>query len=72
LLRLAASLAAAETLNATTGVDQLLPPGVKGVAVRADLDVDLALSRTRRELIAAGAADVSFLILRMDIGLHKT
>src|SRR5436309_4055879 len=34
-----------EPVHPAAGVDQLLPPGVERVAVRADLDVDLGLGR---------------------------
>jgi len=37
----------------------------------ADLNVDFGLGRAGRELVAAGAADVSFYILRMYTGLHS-
>src|SRR4051794_7108580 len=66
----ATRLAAAEALDATARVHQLLTAGVERMAVRADLDVDLPLGRSRRELVPAGAADVSLYVLRMDFGLH--
>ena len=47
-----------EALDAPTGVDQLLASGVEGMAVGADLDVQLLLGRARDELVAAGAAHV--------------
>src|SRR6266545_6505874 len=61
---------ALEALDASAGVDQLLPPRVERVAVRADLDVDLGLRGARRELVAARAAHVGLDVLRMDFGLH--
>ena len=63
--------AALEALDATAGVDQLLPARVERVAVGADLDVDLGLGRARRELVAARAADVGLDVFRMDFGLHR-
>src|SRR5215217_7750256 len=48
--------AAAEALDAATGVHELLTARVEGVAVRADLDVELRLGRTRPELVTARAA----------------
>src|SRR5436190_18242688 len=60
-----------EAIDASTRVDQLLPPGVERVAVRADLDVDLGLRRPRRELVAARAAHVGLDVFRMDLGLHR-
>src|SRR4029453_6858828 len=62
--------AAAETLDATTGVDELLAARVEGVAVRADLDVKLRLRRPRPELVAARAAHVGRDVLGMNICLH--
>src|SRR5215210_3375856 len=66
----AASGAALEALHAATRVDQLLLARVERVAVGADLHVDLRLGRAGRELVAAGAADVSLDVLGMDVGLH--
>ena len=43
--------AALEALHATAGIDQLLTPGVEGMAFRADLDVELGLRRARGELV---------------------
>jgi hypothetical protein len=34
--------------------------------------MDLGLGRARRELVAAGTADVSLDVLRMDVGLHRS
>ena len=34
--------------------------------------MDLRLGRARRELVAAGAADVSLDVLRMDVGFHRS
>src|SRR5215211_1834802 len=62
--------AALEALHAATRVDQLLLARVERVAVRADLHVDLRLGRAGRELVAAGAADVSLDVLGVDVGLH--
>src|SRR3954447_4100764 len=61
---------ALEPLDAAAGVDQLLPARVERMAVGADLHVDLALGRTGRELVAAGAAHVRFGVLGMDSLLH--
>src|SRR3954451_5127772 len=63
--------AALEPVHPATGVDQLLATGVEGVAVRADLYVDLRLRRPRRELVAAGAAHVRLDVFGMDLGLHR-
>src|SRR5947209_18722605 len=63
--------AALEAIDPATRVDQLLPPGVEGMAVRADLDVDLGLRRPRRELVAARAAHVGLDVLGVVLGLHR-
>src|SRR5436190_4008295 len=65
-----ARLTALEPLDAPAGVDQLLPAGVEGVAVRADLHVQLGLGRACRELVPARAAHVGLYVLRVDLGLH--
>src|SRR2546421_10727298 len=49
-----------EALDPAAGVDQLLLAGVERMAGGADFDVDFRLGRPRRELVPAGAADVSF------------
>src|SRR5207247_486231 len=69
---LAATLggAALEALDATARVNQLLAPGVEGVAVGADLDVQLGLGRARMELVAARAAHVGVDVLGMYARLH--
>src|SRR3954470_6086361 len=71
VLPLALGGAALEALHATAGVDQLLLARVERVAVGADLHVDPALGRARRELVAARAAHVSLDVLRVDFGLHR-
>src|SRR4051794_37227838 len=70
LAGLALGGAALEAVDAATGVDELLAAGVEGVAVRADLDVNLGLRGARLELVAARAADVGLDVLGVDIGLH--
>src|SRR5215218_11096004 len=66
----AAGGAPAEALNAAAGVHELLAARVEGMAVRADLDVQLRLRGTRPELVAAGAADVRGDVLGMNVCLH--
>src|SRR4029450_3836538 len=51
-------------------VDQLLAAGVEGMAVRADLDVQLGLGRSGHELVAARAAHAGLDVLGMDARLH--
>src|SRR3954452_24317969 len=63
--------AALEAVDPSAGVHELLAARVEGMAVRADLDVDLALRRAGRELVPAGAADVRLDVLGMDFGLHR-
>ena len=41
------------------------------MAGRANLDVDIGLRGARRELVAAGAADVRLNVFRMDLSLHR-
>src|SRR3954452_17683491 len=65
-----ARLAAAETLDAPTGVHELLTARVERMAVRADLDVDLALRRASGQLVPAGAAHVGLFVMGMYLGLH--
>src|SRR5258708_16304563 len=62
--------AALEALHASAGVHQLLPARVEGMAVRADLHVQLLAGGTGDELIAAGAAHVRADIARMGLRLH--
>src|SRR3954463_6868288 len=61
-----------EALDPAAGVHQLLLPRIERVAVRADLDVQLRLRRTGRELVAARAADVREDVLGMDVGFHRS
>src|SRR5664279_5056254 len=71
---LAAALAVArlETRHPTTGVQDLLLAGVERVAVRADLDVDLAagLGAPGGEVVTATAGDLGRHVRRMNSGLH--
>jgi len=59
-----------EALDAASGIDQLLAPRVKRVAVGADLDVQLRPGGAGRELIAAGAAHMSLYVLWVNRALH--
>src|SRR6202007_3415751 len=60
-----------EALDAPTGVHQLLATGVEGMAVGADLDVQLLLSGARDELVAAGTPHVGLHVVGMDACLHR-
>ena len=63
---------ALEALHTATRVEQLLLPRVEGMAVRADLDVQLWLGGANLELVAAGAANGRQDVLGMDAGLHSS
>jgi hypothetical protein len=63
--------AALEALDAPTGVYQLLATGVEGVALRADLDMELRLRRACRELVSAGTANVRLYVLGVDSLFHN-
>src|SRR5207244_2394778 len=59
-----------ELLHPAFRVDDLLLAGIEGVAIRADFHSDLRLGRLGLEVVAAGAVDDGFLVLRMDSSLH--
>ena len=60
----------AEALNTTRGVDQLLLAREEGVALGADVEMDLVLRRARLERVPAGADDLGGRVHGMDVGLH--
>ena len=63
--------ALAETLNAATSIKDLLFPGVKGMASRADFQVDVFLQRrTGFYDVAAAAGRLDLLVLWMDVRFH--
>ena len=59
-----------ETINTSTGVNQLLLAGIEGVALGADFDTDVLLGRTGSKDIAACATDGSLFVVRMDTFSH--
>lgn len=59
-----------ETLDASGSVDQALLAGEERMALRADVRVDLRLSRAGLERIAAGALHRRRMVFGMDIGFH--
>jgi hypothetical protein len=59
-------LATLETLDAPARVDQLLFAGVEGVALGAELHVQIVFRRPRVELVAARAVHVGKLIIGVD------
>ena len=59
-----------ETVNTSTGVNQLLLAGIERVALRADFNADLLLGGAGREDVATGAANRSLFVLGMDTFSH--
>jgi hypothetical protein len=59
-----------EALDATGRIEEALLAGEEWVALRADVRVNLGLSGTSLERIAAGALHSRRMILGMDIGFH--
>ena len=59
-----------ETVNTSTGVNQLLLAGIERVALGADLNTNVLLGRTGSKDITAGAADGGLFVLGMDTFLH--
>jgi len=59
-----------ETLDASRSVDETLLAGEERVTLRADVRVNLGLSGTSLERIAAGALHSRRMILGMDISFH--
>src|SRR6476469_7539149 len=60
-----------EPLQPAARVDELLLARVEGVAVRADLDVELRLRRTRRERVPAAAVHGREDVVGMNVRLHR-
>jgi hypothetical protein len=59
-----------ETINTSTGVNQLLLAGVERVALGADLNADVLLGGTGRKDVATGTADGSLFVVGMDAFSH--
>ena len=59
-----------ETINTSTGVNQLLLAGIERVALGADFDLDVLLGGTGSKSITAGATDRSLFVVRMDAFSH--
>ena len=59
-----------ETLDASRSVDEALLAGEERVTLQADVRVNLGLSGTSLERIAAGALHSRRMVLGMDIGFH--
>jgi hypothetical protein len=61
-----------EAINAATGIDQLLLAGVKGVALGADFNPEVALDGAGLKRFAASAANDALAVYGVDIFLHKS
>lgn len=59
-----------EPLDAPSSIHEALLPGEEGMALRADVRVNLGLSGSSLERIAAGALHSRRMVFRMDIGFH--
>ena len=68
--RLLDAVLAVEPLDAPRGIDQALCASVKGMALRADLDVKLLERRARFEGVAARTNDGAAAVFRMDSSFH--
>ena len=68
--RLLDAVFAIEPLDAPRGIDQALCASIKGMALRANLDVKLFERRARFEGVAAGTDDSAAAVFRMDSSFH--
>ena len=59
-----------ETINTSTGVNQLLLAGVERVALGADLNADVLLSGTGRKDVTTSTANRGLFVIGMDTFLH--
>ena len=59
-----------ETVNTSTGVNQLLLAGIEGVALGADFNTDVLLGGAGGENVTTSAADSGLLVVGMDTFLH--
>ena len=59
-----------ETVNTSTGVNQLLLAGIERVALGADLHADVLLGGTGSKGVATGAADGGLFVVGMDAFSH--
>ena len=59
-----------ETIDTSTGVNQLLLAGIERVALGADFDSDVLLGRTSGKSVATCTADSGLFVLGMDTFLH--
>ena len=59
-----------ETVNTSSGVNQLLLAGIERVALGADFNSDVLLGGTGSKDVTTGAANRSLFVLGMDTFLH--
>ena len=59
-----------EPINTSTGVNQLLLAGIERVALGADFNTNILLSRASGKDITASAADRGLFVIGMDTFLH--
>ena len=59
-----------ETVNTSTGVNQLLLAGIERVALGADFDLDVLLGRTGSKNVTTSTTDGGLFIVRMDAFSH--
>ena len=59
-----------ETINTSTGVNQLLLAGIERVALGADLDTDVLLGGTGGKDVATSTANRGLFVIGMDTFLH--
>ena len=59
-----------ETINTSTGVNQLLLAGIERVALGADFNADVLLSGAGRKDVATGTTDRCLFVIGMDTVLH--
>ena len=59
-----------ETINTSTGVNQLLLAGIERVALGANFNTDILLGGTGGKSVTAGAADGGLLVVGMDAFSH--
>ena len=59
-----------ETINTSTGVNQLLLAGIERVALGADFNADVLLGGASRKDVATGTANRSLFVLGVDTFSH--
>jgi hypothetical protein len=69
---LLSAVLALEALHPASGIDQPLRTGIEGMAIRADLDLDIGQRRMRFEGVAASASHHAAAVLWMDSSFHLT